>query len=359
MRLLVELFSVLKGAVEEGVFPGAVLGISVKGERYIIGAGYKSLTPFLEPIEETDVFDLASLTKPLGLTFALMYLLEKSPLLDLEAPLGRYIEIDTPLKDVPVYRLLNHTSGLKAWYPFYEELLQHPLERRRSLLIKRIFSLPLEYSPGEKSLYSDLGFYVMEHLVELIWGQRLEEAFSKAKSVIPFSKKSFFDFKPLKKGLDQEKVAPTSVCPWNRILLRGIVEDENTRSLGGVSGAAGLFGNIYGVLDVLEFLIDCYKARSQKLSQNTIFQFMHHRDPVSDYALGFMLPSEKEKELLKGKVTDFALRHTGFTGTSFFIDPEKELIIVLLSNRVHPDRSNVKIREFRPYLHSKVLELVN
>lgn len=329
-------------------------------KRYIVARGYRALTPFLEPIEEYDIFDLASLTKPLALTFSYMHVLEQGRIrLSLFAPLGKYMEINPPLSRVSLYRLFNHTSGLRGWYPFYEDLIREGLIKkspfyRLKYVVKKIENLPLEYRPGEKSLYSDLGYFLLTYLLEQTLGEPLEEIFKNSKERIPFKQKAFLDFKPLEKKVDQERLVPTSVCPWSRKLLRGVVEDENTRALGGVSGVAGLFGNIHGVLDILAFFLKCYHQSSG--FSEIIKQFVNFREVSSGFALGFMLLNSKEREWLKNKVSENTVKHTGFTGTCFMIDFENHLAIVLLTNRVHPDRENTKIREFRPYFYKEVIE---
>ncbi len=354
--MLTKLFEVIKKAVDDEIFPGAVAGVSYKNRRYIVGGGYRALIPFLEPVEEDNIFDLASLTKPLSLAFTFMYLLKKDPKIDLYSPIGEYLPIKKPLSEIPVYRFLNHTSGLKAWYPFYEELWQNKSLDKLEKLIKKIEELPLEYTPGTKSVYSDLGYFLLTYLLEKVYETDFENLFENAKKMIIFTKKAFLSFKPLEKGIDQEKVVPTSVCPWSKKILRGLVEDENTRAIGGVSGVAGLFGNIYGVLDILEFLVSAYKGLDKELPSKIISKFIDFREKNSEYALGFMLPNEEEREFLKDKISSHTLRHTGFTGCSFFVDFEREIIIVLLSNRVHIDRNNIKIRKFRPYFHKIVVE---
>ncbi len=354
--MLNKLFELLREGVKKGVFPGAVAGVSYKNRRYIVGAGYKSITPFTEPVEEEDIFDLASLTKPLALAFTFMYLEEVNPKINLIAPIGDYLTLKKELSEIPIYRFFNHTSGLKAWYPFYKDLYKDKIPNKLKKLVKILETLPLEYEPGTKSVYSDLGYFLLTYLLEEVYCRAFEELFSEVKKVVFFSRKAFLDFKPLEKGIDQERIAPTSVCPWEKKLLRGVVEDENTRAIGGVSGVAGLFGNIYGILDMLEFLLSAYKGLIREISSKIISRFIDLRETLSEYALGFMLPSKEEKRLLNKKISEFTIKHTGFTGCSFFMDLEKEVIVVLLSNRVHPDRENTKIRSFRPYFHKEVFE---
>lgn len=347
-KVLTNLSKLLDSGIKEGIFPCAIAGISYQNKKYIIARGYKSLTPFLEPVEDIDIFDLASLTKPLALAFTLIYLLsQNNNKINIFKPIKNYLNLISPLGEVPIYRFLNHTSGLKAWYPFYEMLINKEFKEKRDIklfkIIEKIEIIPLEYTPGKGCIYSDLGYFVLTYLLEKIYKKNLENLFEEAKKNVEFSKKSFLGFKPLEKNISQEMIVPTSVCPWSKKILRGLVEDENTRALDGVSGVAGLFGNIYGVLDILEFLLLAYKEGTKRISSEIVKLFFEFKESISNFSLGFMHNEEK------------TIGHLGFTGCSFFIYLKKDLIVVLLTNRVYLDRSNQKIREFRKIFHEKVL----
>ncbi len=351
MPKIAPILELLKEGVKKGVFPGAVSGIFYQGRTYVIAGGYASLTPFLEPVEEDFLYDLASLTKPLGLGLTLIYHLNKKPLLDLEKPLRTYLEVEPPLGEVPLFRFLNHTSGLSAWHPFYKEKPQ-TLEK----IFQHIKERPLEYEPGKRCLYSDLNFFLFTYLLERIYGKSFEELFEEAKAKIPFSRKAVLTFKPLLKGIDEERIVPTSIDPETKKILRGIVEDENTRALSGVSGVAGLFGNIYGVLELLIELLKTYRGEESFLNSELIKYFFEFEDPLSDFALTFMRPSKEGYSAAGEALSEKTIGHLGYTGCSFFIDLERDLIVVLLSNRVHPQRGNEKIKDFRPLFHRIVVE---
>jgi len=355
-KLFSSLHELLETAVKNGVFPGAVAGIFFRGDRYIIQAGYKALCPFIEPLEETDIFDLASLTKPLALAFTLMYLLEKEPKIELFSPIGDYLDLKEPLAEIPVYRFLNHTAGLKPWHPLHKSLIKESPKDKLAWVVREIENLQLEYSPGERCVYSDLGYFILTYLLKKVYQKDLDTLFESMKSVIPFDKKAYLGFKPLEKGIDQERIVPTSLCPISKKLLRGVVEDENTRALNGVSGVAGLFGNIYGVLDMLEFLLKAYRGEANGIFSKTVKMFLDFRERDFDFSLGFMLQSKNGYSATGGVFSEKTVGHLGFTGCSFFMDLERELIVVLLTNRVHPDRNNFKIKEFRPVFHRTVVE---
>lgn len=348
------ILELLKEGVKKGVFPGAVCGIFYQGRTYIIAGGYASLTPFLEPVAEDFLYDLASLTKPLALGITLIYLLDRKPLLDLEKPLKNYLEVGPPLGDIPLFRFLNHTSGLSAWYPFYKE---RPLTLEK--IFQRIKEIPLEYEPGKRCLYSDLNFFLFTYLLERIYGKSFEELFEEVKRKLSLSRKALLTFKPLFKGIDEERIVPTSVEPETKKILRGVPEDENTRALSGVSGVSGLFGNIYGVLELLEEILKAYRGERTSFNSELVRYFLEFEDPFSDFTLTFMRPSKEGYSAGGGAFSERAVGHLGYTGTSFFIDLERDLIVVLLSNRVHPQRGNEAIRDFRPLFHRLVLECLS
>lgn len=362
--LLTSLSSLLDAAIKEGVFPGALIGIFYQEKRYIIGRGYKSFIPFLEPLEETDIFDLASLTKPLALSFILMYLISRESKIDPLAPLENYLDLNIPFKKIPIFRFLNHTSGLRSWHPFYKSFIENVdlLNQERFFKLRKIIQEierePLQYIPGKGCLYSDLGYLILTYLLEVLYDKSLDKLFEEAKRIIPYSSKAFLNFNPLKRGVSQERIVPTSVCPWTKKILRGVVEDENTRVLDGVSGVSGLFGNIYGVLEILEFLLKVYKGENLGLSSEVVKFFMEFKEEVSNFSLGFMYKSLEGYSTLGKAFSKKTIGHFGFTGCSFFIDLEKDLIVVLLTNRVHPERDNQKIKTFRPIFYQRIAELL-
>ncbi|PMP93344.1 MAG: hypothetical protein C0169_07885 [Thermodesulfobacterium geofontis] len=349
-KALFSLFSLLEEGIKNEVFPCAIAGIFHSGSRYVVGRGNKSLFPFLELLEDKDIFDLASLTKPLALVFTFIFLLSKNPKIELSKPIGEYLELSSPLAEIPIFRFLNHTSGLPAWYPLYKGLKEPSLKS----YVEKIESLSLEYTTGEKCIYSDLGYFLLTYLLEKVYEKPFEELFESAKNIVPFSKKSYLCFKPLEKGIDQEKIVPTSICPLSNKILRGVVEDENTRALGGVSGVAGLFGNIYGVLDILETILKAYKSEIKALSEKIVKEFLDFREKNFDFSLGFMLQSHNGYSATGGVFSEKTVGHLGFTGCSFFMDLEKDFIVVLLTNRVYFGRNNQKIKDFRPKFHKRV-----
>ncbi len=348
-----------KGA-GEGVFPGAVLLVARGGEIVFREAtGYRSLVPERRPMETSTIFDLASLTKPLATTLALMRLVDSSKL-DLDQPLATLLP--EPMYDdkraITTRLLLCHSAGLVDWKPFYLDLVNHDLEKRKGVLRSRILQEPLAYAPGDQALYSDLGFMILEWIIEKASGmplpRYLERYFYGSLSL----QKTFFI-----KGNGQDQFPPrayasTEECPWRSKVIQGEVHDENAYAVGGYSGHAGLFGTAGEVYEIVKLLREHYFGKRQDyLNPETVRTFFARQDKVegNTWALGWDTPSLKDSS--SGRYfSENSVGHLGFTGTSVWMDLEKDVVVILLTNRIHPTRDNEKIRAFRPTLHDTVMK---
>jgi len=207
---------------------------------------------------------------------------------------------------------------------------------------------------GRKVLYSDLGFMILRWVVEHISGCRLDY-FVADEIYAPLGLKDLF-FIDLNSDLRQRRYAATERCPWRRTLLEGRVHDENAYAAGGIEGHAGLFGtaeNIYLLLSAM--LFDFHEGPSRKLFFPKTVRTFFQRLPNTDKSLGFDMPSDRNSSA--GRFfSRRSVGHLGFTGTSFWMDLDRRIIVVLLSNRVHPARENDAIRTFRPLLHDAVMK---
>ncbi|MGM0682545.1 MAG: serine hydrolase domain-containing protein, partial [Thermodesulfobacteriota bacterium] len=312
-----------------------------------------------DDIVKKTFFDLASLTKPLVTTLAVLSLLPKNRIRiedNLEVLLEK--ELDREYKEITLFHLLNHCSGLPAYRPFYrKDLGEHPEERKKNI-VREIVSCPLPYRPGQKEEYSDLGFILLGRIVEIKSGGSLDRYFAE-NILAPLGTAKTLFFNPLERisKINPLKYAATEICPWRQRLIQGEVHDENTFYTGGVSGQAGLFGDAAGVLDLAGVILEMWKGRwhHPRIRNQDLQYFLKVPGMVKDSsrALGFDTPAPEGSSagrLLSPK----SVGHLGFTGTSFWIDPERELIIVLLTNRIHPSRENNKIREFRPFFHDEI-----
>lgn len=367
---------VLTQGAREGVFPGAVILVARAGEicaRHEVG--HRALEPESVSVERRTIFDLASLTKPLATTLAMMKLVNDGKL-DLEDPLGALIPRE-PLKDkkdITPRLLLNHSAGLVDWKPYYLKLVEHDPEERKKVLRQWIIDEPFAYEPGEGSVYSDLGFMLLEWVVEEVSGENLPDYlenhfygplglervfFVKNPPRPPFDKGGREGVSPLYKGggIDEEEFAVTEDCPWRKRIIRGEVGDENAFALGGYSGHAGLFGTVDDVYRIVNMLRGHYRGeRGDFFRPETVQEFFRRQElvPESTWALGWDTPSREDSSAGK-YFSENSVGHLGFTGTSVWMDLDKDVVVILLTNRIHPTRNNERIKTFRPRLHDAVM----
>jgi CubicO group peptidase (beta-lactamase class C family) len=313
-------------------------------------------------MEKGTIFDLASLTKPLATTLALMKQVDSGniyldqPLMTLlREPLSRDKGAITPRL------LLCHSAGFADWKPFYLDLLTHDLERRKGVLRSRILQDPLVYQPGDQVLYSDLGFMILEWIIEKTSGmplpQYVDQHFYQPLSL----QKTFFIKRNRQDQYLTNAFAPTEECPWRSKVIQGEVHDENASVLGGYSGHAGLFGTAEDGYRVVNLLREHYLGKRQDyLNPETVRNFFTRQGKVlgSTWALGWDTPSPEDSS--SGRFfSEKSVGHLGFTGTSIWMDLEKDVIVILLTNRIHPTRDNEKIRAFRPQIHDLIMKELN
>ena len=329
---------ILDSAIAAGAAPGGVVAVSVRGARYIHGAGRLGIDDPTVPGART-IYDLASLTKVIGLTTGVMLAVSERRL-DLDAPVQRYVPGFTgPGKDAVTLRhLLTHSSGL----PDHRRLWELAPDRAGALAI--VNSTPLDTVPGVRMVYSDLGAIVLTEALESVYGRRVDSLLS-ARVFTPLGMSST-QFLPPASMLP--RIAPTERDPWRGRILRGEVHDENASRLGGVSGHAGLFGDADDLLTFGEWLLaadgrtggpaDGQLALS--ISGAIVHEFLRRQDlpPGSSRALGWDTPSQNSSAGTRFSPRSFG--HTGFTGTSIWMDPTRGVVLVLLTNRVHPTRDN-------------------
>ncbi|MBM3776885.1 MAG: hypothetical protein FJW23_01430 [Acidimicrobiia bacterium] len=293
------------------------------------------------------IFDLASLTKVLATTPIVMQMAERGTLslddrVDGLVPGWR----GTDRAEVTIEDLLAHCSGLPAWRPFYESCVG------REAFEQAIVDLPLEYAPRSRSEYSDPGFMLLAFIVEDAGGIRLDDRFQTLLAQMGVVDR--MQFTPPSRW--RPDVAPTEYDPWRGRLLVGEVHDENAAALGGVAGHAGLFGTAGAVAACARHLLQIAGGRTGAFQPSTLAHFTSRRTgvPGSSRALGWdtMLPTSS----CGTRMSPRAFGHTGFTGTSLWIDPDRGIYAVLLTNRVHPTRANDLIRAVRPAFHDAVMD---
>ncbi len=350
--------SLMQQAVSEKIFPGGVLLVSKSGS-VIFNETYGMANIFTkQPVTHDTVFDLASLTKPLATTPAVMILIQEGKL-ELDQTLGSIIpELkNTPKSKIQIRHLLSHTSGLPDYRPYYLKLKNFPAKLRKKTLREYLVKEPLISSIEEKTIYSDLGFMVLAWVIETTAGCRLDQ-FINQKVYQPLGLTDLF-FIDLEDDIPEKSYAATEKCPWRNMLLSGMVHDENAFTIGGISGHAGLFGTVDSVHKLLIELLNSYKGVShkKKFAGKLVRQFLD-RKTGDARALGFDVPSKEGSSCGDFFTKAATVGHLGFTGTSFWMDLNQMIIVILLTNRIHPTRKNEGIKKFRPKLHNAVMKQI-
>ena len=341
----------LRAEVDSGAFPGAVVAVGRHGRLALLAPVGHYGVDDSRPVEASTMYDLASLTKVVGLTTACMLLVDQGTLA-LDAPIDHYVpEFRGPMKDrVTVRHLLTHSAGLVADLPLYDST------SNRAAALAAVDTSTLVAPPGTSYRYSDLSAIVLMQAVERVAGE-------------PFDR--FLDervFRPL--GMPatrflppagwRDRIAPTEHDTlFRHRWLRGEVHDESAARLGGVSGNAGLFSDALDLSRLAAMLLNGGAWDSvQLIRAETVAEFVARQNipPGSTRALGWDTPADSGYSSAGAKLSRRAFGHTGFTGTSMWMDPERDLFIILLTNRVHPTRANTAILRVRARVADLVAE---
>ncbi|HJR65373.1 MAG TPA: serine hydrolase domain-containing protein [Gemmatimonadaceae bacterium] len=337
---------VLDRAIADSAFPG---GIGVVGTRdgltsYAVGRiDWAANAP--RPDERT-LWDLASLTKVVGMTTAMMQLVEQDRV-ELDAPVVRYLpEFAGEGKEgVTIRHLLTHSSGLPSWRPLYKEAMA------ADTAVAIVLATPLDTVPAARMVYSDLGAILLGKVVERVSGEALD-AYLARHVFGPLGMTSTM-YRP--DASLRGRIAPTEFDPWRQRHIRGEVHDENAFMLGGVSGHAGLFSTAADLARFARMMLAGGTLDGVRiLRPSTIAQFTAVQDPgLSHRALGWETPSGRNSA--GHRMSARAFGHTGFTGTSMWMDPEAGVFVILLTNRVNPSRQNTRISQVRVALADAVM----
>ena len=384
---LAEIDALVVRALADSAAPGAVLAIGRHG-RFVRLRGYGKLdwAESAGPADTRSIYDLASLTKVVGTTTAAMLLMDEGSL-DLDAPVVDYLPWwaagDPAKENVTVRHLLLHRAGLPPFRLFYLEM------EGRDAYLSAIGGLELDYEPGTRTVYSDIGFMTLAFIIERVSGQGLDE----------FLEERVWDrlgmrdtgFRPA--GVLRNRIAPTEVdTVFRNMHVHGVVHDENAYAIGGVAGHAGLFSTTSDLAVLAQALLDggrvvgCEREDSDSVevvgnggarlrdtvpreadassemicaagsagtvrlvSAETVRAFTRRFDSQASRAMGWDTPGDRSSA--GDYFTRSAFGHTGFTGTSIWIDPELDMFVVLLTNRVNPTRNNDKHIPLRRAVH--------
>lgn len=340
----------VKNSIADTVTPGAQLIVGRSGKIVynkcfggtVYGTGSDKITA-------GHVYDLASLTKVIVTTTLSMIFKDKG-YFNLDDPVNKYLgQFRGPRKNkVKIVNLLTHSSGLPAWEPLYKEV------KSKEDMYEKIHNLSLIYSPGKKSVYSCLGMILLGEILEKISGKSLDELADE------------YIFKPLvmnntmynPKGIKRNFCVPTEVdSKWRGELVCGIVHDENACSMGGVSANAGLFSNTTDLSKFCQMVLNKGVYNYKRIvKEETVDLFIKRYNLIEETsrAIGWDTPSYPSSS--GNYFSDFSYGHTGFTGTSIWIDPKRDLFVILLTNRVYPTRENHKIFDFRQKVHDTVVK---
>jgi CubicO group peptidase (beta-lactamase class C family) len=303
-----------------------------------------------------------------------MKLLEEKKM-RLEDRISRYIQGFGVLGKAPITvgQLLSHSSGLPHWHPYFEELLRHNTGSRLGILTSKgardyvynsINRSALKSEPGTRQTYSDVGFILLGELIETLTGLPLDKAAIRyVFQPLGLRSTSFIDLALVKRrGIQpvQDVIAPTEDCPWRKRVLCGEVHDDNAWAMGGIAGHAGLFTSARDLHRFASTIVSSSRGECDFLKEETVNQFWQRPEHFSEgsWKFGWDTPS-RDNGLGESALSAGAVGHCGFTGCSLWIEPERDLHVILLSNRIHPSRSNKKIFAFRAELHNAVLHAVS
>jgi CubicO group peptidase (beta-lactamase class C family) len=337
---------VLDRALADSAFPG---GIAVVGTRTRVLAqyavGHLDWAPSPKPNEHT-IWDLASLSKVIGLTSGIMQLVG-SGRIDLDAPVQKYLPDWTGhnKEKVLIRNLLTHTSGLPAFKPYDE--ITHDADSMATLM----FNTPLDTLPNVKMVYSDIGAWTLQQVLQRVTGQKLD-VYLRSHVFTPAGMHETM-YNPSPALLSQ--IAPTEIDPRRGGLVRGKVHDERAYYLGGVSGHAGLFSTAHDLALFAQMYLNHGMSHGKAVLPRKEIELFTTRQ-IQDRALGWQKPdgSNSAGHLM----SENAFGHTGFTGTSIWVDPDRDIFVILLTNRVNPTRANTKIGKVRVQLADAVMSTV-
>lgn len=352
---LIQVDKIMQTAINDSVFPGGVVGVLRNGSLVWQQAyGYHDYTKTKE-VQANGVYDLASISKIMATTTSMMKLVDEGKV-SLDDPISKYIPEfnDGKKKEITIRHFLLHTSGLPAFRIYVDEL------RTRDELVEAVRNEPLINEPGEEYVYSDLGFILLAEIIEEVSGKRIDQ----------YVHDEFFEpmgmtsttYNPENIGrFLTNRIPPTEIdTVYNRGLVHKRVHDERAYFMDGVSGHAGLFSSVQDMAKYFFMLLnDGIYGGHQYISPEIIDLFTSHQSPINRRGLGFDRKSEGFSTA--GTLTsENSFGHTGFTGTSFWVDPDENIAIVILTNRTYPNRSyGSRISRIRAEIADAVMKSIN
>lgn len=352
---LMQVDKIMQSAINDSVFPGGIVGVMRNGALVWEQAyGYHDYSK-TKAVQANGTYDMASITKIMATTTSIMKLVDEGKI-SLDDPVAKYIpEYDHGKKqEITIRHFLLHTSGLPAFRIYVDEL------RTRNELIEAVRNEPLINEPGEEYVYSDLGFILLAEIIKEVSGKRIDK----------YMHDEFFEpmgmtsttFNPENIGpLLTNRIPPTEIdTVFDRGLVHKKVHDERAYFMDGVSGHAGLFSSVQDMAKYFFMLLnDGNYGGHQYLSPEIIDLFTSHQSPINQRGLGFDRKSEGFSTA--GTLTsEHSFGHTGFTGTSFWVDPDENIAIIILTNRTYPNRSyGSQISQIRAQIADAVMKSIS
>jgi CubicO group peptidase (beta-lactamase class C family) len=340
---------VITAGIADHATPGATIAVLRRGRILMLrGYGHTDWKPGAPLATDSTMYDMASLTKVVATTTAAM-ILEEEGKLDIERTVASYLpEYGVPdKKNITVRMLLTHASGIKSNFPQWKDL------KGREAYFRGMIAFPLVREPGSAVEYTDWNMVLMQFIVERITGQTLDQ-FVNARVFGPLG---MHDTQYLPPESLRPRIAPTETEDFRGGQVWGVVHDETAWALGGVSGNAGLFSSARDLAVFTQMLLNGGSYNGvQIVKPTTVARWTARQRPDASRALGWDTPSPNSSA---GRYFSFrSFGHTGFTGTSIWVDPERELSVVLLTNRVDPTRDNQKIGPLRRAVADAVQESI-
>ncbi|HVO59285.1 MAG TPA: serine hydrolase domain-containing protein [Terriglobales bacterium] len=340
-------FNVLRNAISGHAFPAASTAVASRGRLVALkGFGHFTFDTQSPPVAEDTIFDLASVSKVVATTAMAMILYDRGEL-DLDTPVANIIPefaADEPLRhEITLRMLLAHSSGLPAYEKLFEQA-QTPED-----LLRLVYRVPLTADPGSVAAYSDIGFIILGEALARIGGEALDRfCQSNIFGPLGMARTAFCPPQQIRGS-----IPPTANDTWFRHrVIQGEVHDENASVLGGVAGHAGLFSC---ALDIAVFAESMLRGNLVRPETVALFTRRRETNPIgSSRALGWDTPSQPSQSGEYFSPASFG--HLGYTGTSLWIDPERQLTVTLLTNRTWPDNRNQSIQQVRPAFHDAIIE---
>lgn len=350
----------MESGIEDNTFPGAVL-LCAKDKDVLYHRAFGLADIYQNRLMNTQcIFDLASLTKPFATAISIAKMIEKGRL-ELKQPVSEFLYEfkGTDKSGLTIDMCLRHTTGLPPFKEYYHKLITYRNDRKNRLF-EMILKEPLLNDPGTVQDYSDIGFMILGRVVEYLTRMPINQYVLKhIYAPLGINHLFYIPIKDKDKMMSEygDLIVSTQKCPWRKKLMIGETDDDNTWAVGGVDGHAGLFGNTSSLFVICYELLKALKNQTNRLIDPQIFKQMVVHKNNHDMVAGFDTPAKVNSSAGK-YFSSSSIGHLGFTGTSFWIDPVTGLIVILLTNRVHPSRANERIKKFRPELHDLIYERI-